>query len=44
MAETGASVRGESLGLDLAVDAIYEGIELAPHSRWKRDVGAGPGR
>jgi Uma2 family endonuclease len=44
MAETGASVRVESLGLDLAVDALYEGIELAPRSLWKRDVGAGPGR
>jgi Uma2 family endonuclease len=43
-AERGASVWVESLGLDLAVDAIYEGIELAPRSLWERDVGAGPGR
>jgi len=44
VAKTGASVRVESLGLDLAVDALYEGIELAPRSLWERDVGAGPGR
>ena len=43
-AERGASVWVESLGLDLAVDALYEGIELAPRSLWERDIGAGPGR
>jgi Uma2 family endonuclease len=35
VAETGGSVWVESLGLDLAVDALYEGIELAPRSLWE---------
>lgn len=44
IAGPGASVLVESLGTALAVDAIYEGIELAPPSRREREAGGGVGQ